>query len=516
MAHILRKSNFQKTYHYLKRNGFKNAYYAVLERVKSSKGSDYHYEEAEEEVLAKQKQEAVSSPYRFSILVPAYETKEEYLREMIESVLGQSYGKFELIIADASQSDAVQKTVNGYLDRRIRYLRLEENKGISENTNAALAVAKGEYIGLLDHDDVLTPDALYEMSKAIRESVQRGKTAWLLYSDEDKGNGDMTEFYEPHRKHGLNMDLLFSNNYICHFLVMRRELMRSLRFRPDYDGAQDYDLILRAIGRLIYEEERGRDSVIHIPKVLYHWRCHAESTAENPKSKQYAYEAGRRALEDFMAARGWRGKAEHTLHLGFYRIAYENSIFAQRKEVGVIGGKLVDKKGCIAGGIYNSRGRCLYAGLNRNFSGYMHRAGLDQEAYAVDLRCMRVKKELWGIFEDVFGISYREKEMGANRRFPYEEIMFSAGKESSARGSGEIKRNETNAQEGGTDIIKGETGTKKGDTDGVANADDNLKKLCIEFGRRVRRAGYTVVWLPDWEWKIYGKNSKCNGRDTKL
>ena len=106
--------------------------------------------------------------------------------------------------------------------------------------------------------------------------------------------------------------------------------------------------------------------------------------------------------------------------------------------------------------------------------------------------------------------------MGANRRFPYEEIMFSAGKESSARGSGEIKRNETNAQEGGTDIIKGETGTKKGDTDGVANADDNLKKLCIEFGRRVRRAGYTVVWLPDWEWKIYGKNSKCNGRDTKL
>lgn len=247
--------------------------------------------------------------------------------------------------------------------------------------------------------------------------------------------------------------------------------MRSLQFRRDFDGAQDYDLILRAIGRLLYEEERGRDAVIHVPKVLYHWRCHTESTAENPESKQYAYEAGKRAVEDFMAARGWRGKVEHTLHLGFYRIVYENSIFAQRKEVGVIGGKLVDKKGCIVGGIYNSRGKCQYAGLNRNFSGYMHRASLAQEAYAVDLRCMRVKKELWGIFEDIFGIPYREKEMGKNRRFPYEETVFYTG-EGSAAGNGE---------------------------------EENLKKLCIEFGRRVRRAGYTVVWLPEWEWKILRK-----------
>ncbi len=470
MAHIIKKSNLQKTFHYLKKNGLKNTYYAVMERVKSSKGPDYRYEEAEEETLARQKREAVSSPYRFSILVPAYETKEEYLREMIESVLNQSYGKFELIIADASRSDGVWETVNSYPDRRIRYIRLEENRGISENTNRALATAKGEYVGLLDHDDVLTPDALYEMAKAIGESAQRGRTAWLLYSDEDKGNGDMTEFYEPHRKHGLNLDLLFSNNYICHFLVMKKELMRSLQFREGYDGAQDYDLVLRAVGRLIYKEERGRDAVIHVPKVLYHWRCHDGSTAENPESKQYAYEAGKRALEDFMASMGWKGSVEHTLHLGFYRIAYENGIFAQRKEVGVIGGKLVDKKGHIAGGIYNSRGKCLYAGLNRNFSGYMHRAALNQEAYGVDLRCMRVKKELWGIFEDVFGIPYREKEIEGMRRFPYEETTF-------------YKR------EGNTE-------------DDIQNKDENLKNLCLEFGRRVRRAGHTVVWMPEWERKF--------------
>lgn len=483
MAHIIKKSNLQKTYHYLKKNGLKNTYYAVWERVKVGKGPDYHYEEVEEVVLARQRQETVASPYRFSILVPAYETKEEHLREMIESVLNQSYGKFELIIADASRGNGVQEAVGSYPDRRIRYIRLEENRGISENTNAALAIAKGEYIGLLDHDDVLAPDALYEMAKAIRESAQRGKTAWMLYSDEDKGNGDMTEFYEPHRKHGLNLDLLFSNNYFCHFLVMRKELMRSLQLRESYDGAQDYDLVLRAIGRLIYEEERGRDSVVHVPKVLYHWRCHSESTAENPESKRYAYEAGKRALEDFMAARGWKGSVEHTLHLGFYRIAYENGIFAQRKEVGVVGGKLVDKKGRIVGGIYNSRGKCLYAGLNRNFSGYMHRAALVQEAYAVDLRYMRVKKELWGIFEDVFGIPYREKEMDGMRRFPYEEIVLHE-----KAGNTVKKESERNIKEGG-----------------AQNRDENLKKLCLDFGRRVRRAGYMVVWIPDWERKLPGQ-----------
>lgn len=472
---IFKVSNFRKTYHYLKKNGIKNAYYAVLERVLSGRGERYSYEAPTEEILTKQKEEAKEYPYIFSILVPAYETKSEYLTEMIDSVLNQSYEKWELILADASKTDRVREAAKTYRDNRIRYLRIMENEGIAGNTNAALMEAKGDYVGLLDHDDVLTRDALFEMAKAVHSSGEKGKFVRLLYSDEDKGNGDLTEFYEPHRKLGLNMDLLFSNNYICHFLVMKRELMQELKLRASYDGAQDYDLVLRAVGKLIYEEKRGRGAVVHIPKVLYHWRCHIASTAENPESKRYAYEAGKRALEDFMNRRGWRGSVSHTLHLGFYHIEYENHIFAQRKEAGVIGGKLVDKSGHIAGGIYDAHGKCPYLGLHRNFSGYMHRASLNQEAYAVDLRCMRVRKELWGVFEEVFGIPYRETWINGSRQFPY--------------GVNSPYKWET------------EKSTKKKDGRKIdGEKDEELRKRCMEFGRRVRKAGYAVIWLADWEW----------------
>lgn len=448
---IFRISNFRRTYYYVKKNGITNTFYAVWERVASGK-TDYCYNAPADSVLDSQRKQAEEYPYMFSILVPTYETKEEYLREMIASVLGQSYGKYELILADASKSSRVQEIVREYRDQdsRIRYIRLAENKGISENTNVALAQAKGDYVGLLDHDDVLAPDALFETAKAIYEKKEKEKETWMLYSDEDKGNGELTEFYDLHKKPGLNLDLLFSNNYICHFLVMKKELMQELRLRQEFDGAQDYDLVLRAVEKLIYRENRGRESVVHIPKVLYHWRCHRDSTAENPESKRYAYEAGKRALEDFFDRMGWKGSVSHTLHLGFYHIKYEKDIFAQRKEVGVVGGKLLDRRGRIAGGIYNIRGKCPYRGLNRHFSGYMHRASLNQEAYAVDLRCMRVRKELWGIFEDVFG-------------FPYKEI-----------GQGiRMKRS-------------------------VHDENGKLIQLCMEFGRRVRKAGYTVVWQPDW------------------
>ena len=166
----------------------------------------------------------------FSILVPAYETDVRHFREMIDSVLAQTYEDWELIIADASPSDKLTQEMGYYKDGRIRYLRLEENRGISENTNAALAAAGGSYIGLLDHDDILEPDALYRMMEAIRRVVREtGTEPQMLYSDEDKGDGDMQRFYEPHRKEKFNLDLILSNNYICHFLVMKRELIQSDR-----------------------------------------------------------------------------------------------------------------------------------------------------------------------------------------------------------------------------------------------------------------------------------------------
>lgn len=461
---IFKAGNLKKTYYYLKKNGMKSAYYAARERIMRETREDYRYEAPTAEELAKQKRAGEQFHCSFSILVPAYETAPEYLAAMIDSVLGQSYGRFRLIIADASLSHKVETTVEKYTDKRIKYIRLGENKGISENTNKALEYAKGDYVGLLDHDDVLTPDALYEMAKAIEEAEKRGITAWMLYSDEDKGNGELTDFCEPHIKPDINIDLLLSNNYICHFLVVKRELVRKLGFRKAYDGAQDYDLILRCAGRLLYDREtcagsgmeRGREEIIHIPKVLYHWRCHSSSTAENPESKRYAYEAGRGALEDFMRSRGWRGRVLDTLHLGFYKIEYEESIFAQRKEVGAVGGRLLDRRGKIAGGIYGKDGICPYERLHRHFSGYMHRASLTQEAYALSMSGILIRKELEEVFEEVFGFPYREGIMS-------EGIIYNK----------EVREKEAEG-----------------------------RKLELEFGRRVRKMGYTMVWMPDYVIKI--------------
>lgn len=450
---ILKISNLRKTYYYLKKNGLKSAYYAALERMISEKKEAYRYEAPSKEVLEAQRNKGKNYTDTFSILVPAYETNEGFLREMIDSVCQQSYEKWELIIADASKSRQVKTVIDTYADERIRYIRLTENRGISENTNAALEMAQGDYIGLLDHDDVLTPDALYEMATAIYESEKNGKRAWMLYSDEDKGNGELTTFYEPHRKPSINIDLLLSNNYICHFLVMKRELMQELRFRTEYDGAQDFDLVLRAMGRLLYEEKKDRNVILHIPKVLYHWRCHTSSTAENPESKRYAYEAGKRAIEEFLSVRGWKGIVSHTKHLGFYRIMYEKDIFSQRPEVGVIGHRILDNHGRIVGGIYDENGHCPYEGLHKNFSGYMHRATLAQEANAVDVRNMRVREELWNIYEEVFQETY-----------PY-----------SGAGKGQ-KQKKTAADE---------------------QTEEKLVSKSIEFCRRARQAGYIVVWTPE-------------------
>lgn len=461
---IMKSSNLRKAYCYLKKNGLKSAYYAALERIMRGNGKTYCYRQPGENVLQAQRAAADGYPYRFSILVPAYETKEAYLREMIESVLGQSYGNLELIIADASRSGQVEAAVRSYADGRLRYLSLKRNGGIAENTNQALEKAEGDYVGLLDHDDVLAPDALYNMAKAISQREKEGNMAWLLYSDEDKGNGEMTEFYEPHFKPKLNVDLLLSNNYICHFLVMKRELMQELRLRSGFDGAQDYDLVLRAVGKLLYEDggkERygGRQAVVHIPKVLYHWRCHSSSTAENPESKRYAYEAGKRALEDFLVRRGWKGTVCHTEHLGFYRVDYDGGIFRQREDAGAEAGRLLNRRGRICGGAFGRSGKVLYAGLHKNFSGYMHRAALRQEVYAGDIRRMRVRKELWADFEEVFGVPYREDKNGW---FDMAGI--------------------------------GRKGRESKD-EAIALTAEGVEK-CLEFGRRVREKGYITVWQP--------------------
>lgn len=405
--------NLKKTLYYLRRNGVGSTIHAVLERME--KKEPYFYQAPGAEVLAAQRKRQWTETPLFSIVVPAYRTPENYLRELLESVLEQTYGNWELILADATEGDSVKTVAASYGDDRICYYHLTENGGISENTNQALQYAKGDYIGLLDHDDVLTPDALYEMAQQI---AGREEKPLILYSDEDKCNQDGTVYYEPHYKEKFNLDLILSNNYICHFLVAEKTLMKNTGFRREYDGAQDYDLVLRMVEQVLEKEA----CIVHIPKVLYHWRCHTGSTAANPQSKMYAYEAGKRAVQDFAKRRGWNAEAVDLKHLGFYSLRYVPDILAVRQDVGAVGGRLLGRKGVlgglagklrIVGGMYDEDGNCPYEGLPAGYSGYMHKAVLLQEAAALDIRLLRLRPEYFGIFEEVTGVAYQAREDGS-------------------------------------------------------------------------------------------------------
>ena len=210
-----------------------------------------------------------------------------------------------------------------------------------------------------------------------------------MYSDEDKCDSEGKQYFDPHFKMDFNLDLLLTNNYICHFLVMKRELLQLLGFRSAYDGAQDYDLVLRALSYLLKENPGAETQICHLPRVLYHWRCHKASTAANPRSKSYAYEAGKRALEDFLKEQGWKGRVSHMPHKGFYRIEYENGVFAQRPDVAAMGGRLV-RKGKLVATAFDAGENPLYQGLPAHYSGYMHRAVLAQDVECLDSRYWKI------------------------------------------------------------------------------------------------------------------------------
>lgn len=410
-------ANLKKAYYYLKKNGLHAALFAVRERLAGSPYDDYTYMAPDEDKLDRQRRDSasVTNPVTISILVPAYNTNPIYLKQLLESLSNQTYPFWELILADAgddvTSENCVKSVVMNYItensEERIHYIRLEKNEGISGNTNQALKHATGEYVGLLDHDDLLTPDALYENAVRIMDSLRTGNPddkLMLLYSDEDKCDETGAKYYEIHKKEDFNLDLLLSNNYICHFVVMHIDLMQKLQFRCNFDGSQDYDLILRGVSAILPNEWQIR----HIPICLYHWRCHTSSTAVNPQSKLYAYESGKRAIEDFLASHGYKGKVSHTKHLGFFRITYEPDIFTVRSDVGVLGGRLVGSNNKITGGIYKEDATCPYEGLAAGYSGYMHRASLQQDAYAVDIRCMKVREDLHGLFRTITGVTYAE------------------------------------------------------------------------------------------------------------
>ncbi len=307
----------QKGFRYLKHYGPKEFWIRLHERFEPEEvpyGPWYEAYVPDEAALEKQRHHHFEYSPLISVAVPAYRTPEKFLAQMIDSLLAQTYGNWELCIANGSPEDsAMKKVLEEYTkkDRRIRVSELTENKGIAGNTNAALEMAQGEFVGLLDHDDLLAPNALYEIVRALDED----RTLDAVYTDEDKVTTELDEHFQPHLKPDFNLDLLRSNNYICHFFVVRRSIVQKVGgFCQEFDGAQDHDFIFRCI--------ETAEKVGHIPEILYHWRTHKASTADNPASKMYAFDAGKRAIEAHLKRTGTEGIVSHTPDLGFFRVKY--------------------------------------------------------------------------------------------------------------------------------------------------------------------------------------------------
>ena len=264
---------------------------------------------ADKRVLRRQKHASFAQKPLISIVIPLYCTPLPYLKELIESVRRQSYENWQLCLADGSPDDKAKEFLEKHYGRekRIVYQKLKENGGISANTNAAAELAKGEYLMFCDHDDTLEPDALYEIVKAINDT-----DADVVYTDEDKVSMDGQHYFDPNFKPDFNLFRLRENNYICHIFVVRKSLTDETgMLRSEFDGAQDFDFILRCC-------EKAK-KITHIPKVLYHWRCHMDSTAADPSSKAYAYEAGRKAIREHYQRMGIDAKVDMTERPGWYR-----------------------------------------------------------------------------------------------------------------------------------------------------------------------------------------------------
>ena len=225
---------------------------------------------------------------KISIIVPVYNTPEDFFEELVVGLQKQTYSNWELCLADGSPEPLEFMKKYPERDERIKYKVIEGgNKGISGNTNEALTLATGDFIGLLDHDDLLPAFSLFEVVKTINENPN----VEFIYSDEDKLETAKGPRYGVFFKPDFSPYTLNSANYICHFSLFKRELMNKLvGFRSEYDGSQDFDIVARA--------SELTNNIVHIPKVLYHWRAHKNSTAQNSDSKPYAFEVGKKVIKD--------------------------------------------------------------------------------------------------------------------------------------------------------------------------------------------------------------------------
>ncbi len=251
---------------------------------------------------------------KISIVVPLYETPIRFLNELYSSIFWQTYKNWELCLANGSSWD---KNICNILfelskkDVRVKYVNLKENGGISANTNQAIKIASGDYIAFMDHDDVLPPSSLFEIVK----NLQKHKYD-IVYTDEDMITENLKKVMNPHFKPDFSPDLLCSHNYITHFFVVKKDIVKRVgELRSKYDGSQDYDFVLRCT-------EASQD-ILHIPKILYHWRRAKGSVADNPNSKLYAYEAGKKVLIDHFDRTEAKAQVDMNKSLGFYDVIYK-------------------------------------------------------------------------------------------------------------------------------------------------------------------------------------------------
>ena len=267
-----------------------------------------------EKELAMQRQQGFPRQIKFSILVPLYNTPEDFLKEMIESVQAQTYSDWELCLADGSDAahPQVERIVMQFQqrDNRIKYRKLEKNFGISGNTNACIEMATGDYIALFDHDDLLHPSVLYENMKAICE-----QGADFIYTDELTFQGTTKNITVAHFKPDFAIDNLRSYNYICHFTVFQKSLLEKVGlFRSECDGSQDFDMVLR-----LTEQAQ---KIVHIPKPLYFWRSHAQSVASSVGAKPYVIQAAKKAIGDHLKRVGLDGEVLDSIQPTIYRLKY--------------------------------------------------------------------------------------------------------------------------------------------------------------------------------------------------
>ena len=324
----LNKNTFKRAINFLFKNGIKE-FAKKFKRKISGLNVDYDYSEwyeltkiSDDELDRQRNYNKFNYKPFYSIVIPVYDTDEHFLYLLFKSILHQTYQNFEVCVVDATDYRTNKNNPKVFFNKllnnefgdinkynfnleNIRIKYLNENLSIADNTNVAISMAKGEYIVLCDHDDELTLDALYEVTKMINKCPN----ALLIYSDEDKVDTKDESYFEPAFKSDFNLDMLLSVNYFCHLTTIKKTILDELYNidksyeRREFNGAQDYDLFLRITNLIInksYNDGKYDISTIcHIPKVLYHWRCHKLSTSKNTDSKLYAFDNGAKAIENF-------------------------------------------------------------------------------------------------------------------------------------------------------------------------------------------------------------------------